>query len=159
MLVRPVHAPPTIALSVTPTLTLTCHDNIGHAVVREVRTHLAYASPGVGEDDYPCAASASKRVVAPNSLELCEHFCITVAGTVWSEFERETWGETVQSRRDETGHCWMVSIKVGCKSRWDGCGGEYEVERIVEGDVCLGPVVIVTADGRDGLAPRSGYVT
>ena len=159
MLVRPVHALSTIALSVTLTLTLTRHDDIWHAVVREVRTHLAYASPGVGEDDYPCAASASKRVVAPNSLELCEYFCITVAGIVWSEFERETWGETVQSQRDETGHCWMVSIKVGCKSRGDGCGGEYEVERIVEGDVCLGPVAIVKADGRDGLAPRSSYVT
>ena len=56
MFIRAVRAPPIPSLFVALGLnTLTRHDNVGHAAFGEVRTHLAYASPSVGEDDYPRA--------------------------------------------------------------------------------------------------------
>jgi hypothetical protein len=53
----------------------------------------------------------------------------------------------------------MVSVKVGGKSGGDGCGGEYKVEWIIEGDRDLGLAPVVMADGRDGISPRSSDVT
>jgi len=158
MLVRPIDPlpalPPYVSLN-----GLTRHDDIGHAVIREVCAHLACASPGIGEDDYSRAKPTGERIVAPDGLKLCKHFRIAVSRTVRGEFERETRGETVQTRGDETGHRWMVSVKVGGKSSGDGCGGEYKVEWIVEGDWDLGLAPVIMADGRDGISPRSSDVT
>jgi hypothetical protein len=103
-------------LSSTPLSVVTAlarHDDIGHAILGEVRAHFGGASAGVGKDDYSRAAPTGVRVVAPNGLELREHFCVSVARVVWGEFEGEVRGETVQSRGDETGHIWMVSLEVG----------------------------------------------
>jgi len=111
MHVRPVRALSSAPLSVVTTLTR--HDDIGHSILGEVRAHLGHASAGVGKDDYSRAAPTGVRVVTPNGLELCEHFCVSVARIVRGEFELEVRGETVQSWGDETGHCWMVSLEVG----------------------------------------------
>jgi hypothetical protein len=75
--------------------TLARYNDIGHAVLRKVRAHLGHASAGVGKDDYSRAAPTVVRVVAPNGLELREHFCVSVARIVWGEFELEVGGETV----------------------------------------------------------------
>jgi hypothetical protein len=53
----------------------------------------------------------------------------------------------------------MVSIKVGGKGSGNSCGGEYQVEWIVEGGGCWGHVPFATADSRDGLSPSSSDVT
>ena len=103
----------------------TRHDNVGHGPLGEVRAHLACANPGVGEDDYPRAASTRERVVVPNGLDLCEYFRIAITRAVRGEFEREVLRETVQPRGDETCHSRMVDIKVSSKDSGNSCGGEY----------------------------------
>jgi hypothetical protein len=99
MFIRAIHAPPIPPLFVVLALnTLTRRDNVGHAALGEVHTHLACAGPGVGEDDYPRTAPTSERVVTPNGLELeelREYFCIAIARTVKGKFEREVLRETV----------------------------------------------------------------
>jgi hypothetical protein len=157
MIVRPVCALSSTPLSVV--ITLSRHDDIGYAILREVRAHLGHASAGVGKNDYSRAPPTGECIVAPNGLELCKYFCVSVARIVWGEFDREVRGETVQSRGDETGHCWMVSLEVGGQSGGDSGGGEDEIEWIVEWRVCLRLVPVVTDDGRNGLPPRSGDVT
>jgi hypothetical protein len=93
--------------------TLARHDDIGHAIPGEVRAHLGRPSASISKDDYSRAALTGERIVAPNGLELCEYFCVSVARIVRGEFEREVRGEAVQARGDETGHCWVVGLEVG----------------------------------------------
>src|SRR5712691_9715370 len=91
-----VHAPPIPPLFVALALnTLTHRDNVGHAALGEVRTHLPCAGPGVDKDDYPHAAPTHERVVAPNGLELREYSCIVIARTIKGKFEREVLREMV----------------------------------------------------------------
>jgi len=75
--------------------TMTRRDNVGHATLGEVCTHLACAGLGVGKYDYPRTAPTHERVVVPNGLELRKYSCIAIARTVKSKFEREVLRETV----------------------------------------------------------------
>ena len=100
MFIRAIHAPPIPPLFVALPLinTLAHRDNVGHTALGEVRTHLACAGPGVGEDDYPRAAPTRERIVTPNGLELeelREYSCIAIARTIKGKFEREVLRETV----------------------------------------------------------------
>jgi hypothetical protein len=95
--IRAVHVPPIPPLFIALALNaLTRRDNVGHAALGGVRTHLACAGPGVGKYDYLRAVPTRERVVVPNGLELREYSsCIAIARTVKSKFEREVLREMV----------------------------------------------------------------
>ena len=126
VLIRTVHAGAPAALA--------RDDDIGHAVVGQVRTHLACACPRVGEYDHAQATPIApcKRIVPPDGLQFREHLCVAVARGVWRELEREARREAVQSWRDELRRVWVMCAEVCGQCRGDRRRGKDKVEWIVE---------------------------
>ena len=105
--------------------------NVVHAVVGQIRTHLACARALVNmitRERPPC-----ERIVARDGFEFREHLGVAVARGVRRELEREARGEAVQSWRDESRHVRMVRVEACSQGRGDRRRGEDEVKKwIVE---------------------------
>lgn len=89
-------------------------DDVGHAMVGQVRAHLARACARVGEYDHARGAAIApcERIVPPDGFEFREHLGIAVARGVRRELERKARREAVQPWRDESRCVRMVRVEM-----------------------------------------------